>query len=137
VDTCKKYNTPGSCYGLFSKIKVFIRSFELVSASCSKSFSSLSKVKQTLFNVYQLMIRLAWADEPPLEYQDKRSWLSEVDLSLFCLIKQQIISLYGAEALLNLERKTFKILPGSESLSENQMRDLAIVSENCALFPPL
>ena len=136
VDTCKKYSAPGSCYGLFSKIRVFVQDFKLVSGDCRQEFSSLSKVRKTLFGVYGLMIRLAWGDAPPKHY-NKLAWLSTVDVSLFCVLKERIIRLYGKEALLSLERKTFKLLPGAENMNEDNIREVSLVSENCARYPPL
>ena len=136
IDTCKKYSTPGSCYGLFSKIRVFVQDFRLVSGDCRKEFSSLSKVRKTLFGVYGLMIRLAWGDTPPKHY-NKLAWLSDVDMSLFCMLKERIIYFYGRDALLNLERKTFKLLPGAENMSKNNIREMALVSENCTRYTPL
>lgn len=137
VKSCKKYNSPGSCYGLFSKIKNFIDDFKLVSIDCREGFASLSKVRSTLFEVYGLMIRIAWGQAPPTEYQDKLAWFTDVDLSLFCLIKKQILFFYGKSSLLNLERKVLKKLPGAKGMSEDSIRELALVSENCSHYPSL
>ena len=135
IQECKKYNSPGACYGLFSRIKHFIHDFKLVSKDCRQDFSSLSKVKKNLFEVYGLMVRLAWGDAPPVEYQDKMNWLSDLDISLFCLIKDQIFFFYEKSSLLNLERTIFKQLPGTENMNERRIRELAIVSENCSSYP--
>ena len=137
IENCKKYNSPGSCYGLFSRIKVFINGFKVVSVDCRNPFSSLSKVRETLFEVYSLMIRIAWGDAPSTEHQDKLNWLSDVDISLFCLIKEQILFFYGKNNLLNLEKKIFKKLPGAKGMNESRIRELALVSENCSLYPSL
>ena len=118
IESCKKYNTPGSCYGLFSKIRVFIQDFRLVSVDCRQVFSGLLKVKNALFDMYSLMIRLAWGETPPKHYS-KKGWLSDVDMSLFCLLKDKIVFFYGKEALSNLEKKTFKSLPGAENMNED------------------
>jgi len=137
VESCKKYNTPGSCYGLFSKIKTFINGFKVISVDCYPVFSGLRKVREALFEVYSLMIRIAWGDKPPLEYQDKLNWFSDVDISLFCLVKEKVLLLYGKSSLLNLERKVFKKLPGTKNMNENRIRELSIVSENCSRYPSL
>ena len=137
IENCKKYNTPGSCYSLFSKIKTFINGFKVISVNCYPVFSSLSKVREALFAIYDLMIRIAWGDKPPLEHQDKLNWFADVDISLFCLIKEKVLLFYGKNSLLNLERKVFKKLPGTENMSENRIRELSIVSENCSHYPSL
>ncbi len=137
IGNCKKYNSPGSCYGLFSRVKALIHSFKVVSVDCRNSFASLSKVRQTLFEVYSLMIRIAWGEVPPTEYQDQKNWLSDVDISLFCLIKERILFFYEKPALMNLEKKIFKRLPGTKNMSENRIRELALVSENCSNYPAM
>lgn len=137
IENCKKYNSPGSCYGLFSKIKKFINDFKLVSMDCREPFASLSKVRSTLFEVYGLMIRIAWGDAPSTERHDKLGWFTDVDVSLFCLIKEKILFLYGRESLLSLDRRVFKKLPGAKGMDEGRIREWALVSENCALYPPL
>ena len=138
IKTCKKYNnSPGRCYGLFSKTRKFIRDFRLVSHSCRKEFARLSAVKKKLFALYSLMIRLAWGDKPPLAYQDKLNWFSEADMSFFCLIKKQVLFFYGPGTMEQWEKKTFKKLPGAEGLNQLKLRELSIVSENCAHYPLL
>ena len=99
IESCKQYNSPASCYGLFFRAKKFIRDFNLVSTSCRKEFAGLSTVRKQLSSLYSLMIRLAWGDTPPLAYQDKLGWLSDVDMSLFCLIKKQGLFFYGPNTL--------------------------------------
>lgn len=137
IENCKKHNSPGSCYGLFSKTKVFINNFRVVSRDCHAIFATLPKVRDTLFAVYSLMIRIAWGDTPPIEYQDKLNWFSEVDMSFFCLLKEEILSYYGNSGLLGIEQKTFKTLPGVKDMNETRIRELAIISENCSRYPSL
>ncbi len=137
VESCKQHNSPGSCYGLFSRIKRLIHDFKVVAVQCKASFAGLSEVRKALFAVYGLMIRIAWGDEPPTAYQDKKKWLSDVDMSVFCLLKERILFFYGKEALINLEKQVFKKLPGVKSMKESRIRELALVSENCSVYPAL
>lgn len=138
IQECKNNSIPGSCYGLFSKIKKLMYDFKIVSYDCRKHFSSLSTVKNILFTVYRLMIHLAWGDKPSsTRYADKLNWLSNVDISLFCTIKKNIRDIYGNQSLLNLENTTFKQLPGSEGMSEVAIRELAIVSLVCSSYSTL
>ena len=132
IKNCKKLNSPGACYGLFSKTRVFLRDFDLVSVDCQESFAALGAVKKTLFSIYSLMIRLAWGDTPPSARTGQQlNWFSDLELNLFCSIKKQIIRLYGNEMLLSLERQTFKKLPAVENLDEMQIRERALVSQKC------
>ncbi len=135
IANCKKFSSPGSCYGLFSRARVFIHEFRLISSDCYKSFSLLGKVKNTLRSLYSLMIRLAWGDAPATEYGNKFHWLSHIDISLFCSIKEQIFILYGQSTLLSWERKIFQKLPEAKKMTESRIRELSLVSENCALYP--
>lgn len=136
IGNCKQYSSPGSCYGLFSKMRTFIGDFKLIASDCYKPFSLIPEVKGALLSVYGLMIRLAWGGEPPKHY-DKLGWFSEVDVALFCLVKKQIITLYGKEVLLGQEQRTFKKLPGAKTMSLSAIKETSIVSENCSLYPPL
>ncbi len=132
---CREGNSPGNCYELFSKTKDFIRDFKTVSLSCRDSLSSLSKVRSTLFEIYRLMIQLAWGDgSSKKDHYDKMNWLSSADVSLFCAVKENIVTFYGPATLLNLERKVFKKLPGTKRMSENRIRELALVSQDCAIY---
>ena len=137
TENCKKHNTPGSCYGLFSRIKKLIQDFRVVSRDCRESFAALSEVKKALFEVYSLIIRIAWGDKPPTAHQDKLNWLSDIDVSLFCLIKEEILFYYGKTNLLNLEKGVFKKLHGAKDMNENRIRELSLASENCSLYPIL
>ena len=138
IKQCKEYNSPGSCYGLFSRIKIFIHDFKLVSSDCSNSFSSISEVRSTLFELYDLMIRLAWGDNAPAtEHHNNLNWFSDLDIALFCLLKERMLSFYGKDSLLSLEQKVFAKLPNAKGMSKSRIRDLAIVSVNCSLYPPI
>ena len=137
LKNCKQNNSPGSCYGLFAKIKGLINDFNIISKECYKSFASLGAVKKALFDMYELLIRIAWGDAPPQEPHKKLNWLSDLDVSLFCLLKKNIKSFYGSEELLKLEKRAFKKLPGVEKISEEQVRELALVSEECSQYPAL
>ena len=132
IGSCKKLNTPGGCFGLFAKTKTFLRDFDLVSLDCKESLAALKEVKSTLFANYSLMIRLAWGDQPPdIRKGNLLNWFSSLEVSLFCSIKKQIIELYGEQQLMVLEQNTFKKLPGAENLSEDQIREVALVSRSC------
>ena len=134
LKNCKKLSSPGACYGLFAKTRVFLRDFELVSVDCREDFAELTPVKNTLFSVYSLMIRLAWGDRPPdVRQGNLLNWFSSLEISLFCTIKKHISALYGEQQLMALEQKTFKKLPGAENLNEDQIREVSLVSRNCQL----
>ena len=134
MKTCKDLAEPGACYGLFSRIKVFIRDFHVVSEDCKMELSELPAVKKTLLSVYDLMIRLAWGDEPPdVRKGQKFNWLSALDRELFCSVKQKIISLYGEQTLSAQEQKTFLQLPGADSLKTDDIQDRSLVSQYCSM----
>ena len=131
---CKKLSSPGGCYGLFARTRTFLRDFNLVSVDCKQSFVTLKEVKSTLFSIYDLMIRLAWGDRPPdVRQGNLLNWFSDLEVSLFCSIKNRIIDLYGEQQLMTLEQNTFKKLPGVENLNEGQIREVALVSRNCQM----
>jgi len=132
LKSCKELSSPGGCYGLFHRARVFLRDFDLVSVDCKESFVALKEVKDTLFVIYDLMIRLAWGDQPPDVCEGNLlNWFSSLEVSLFCSVKNHIINLYGEQQLMVLERNTFKKLPGAGNLSEDEIREVALVSQSC------
>ncbi len=134
VEHCKKGNSPGNCYGLFSKTKELIHDFQVVSASCRSELSSLTEVRATLFQIYNLMIRLAWGAEPVKNHYNKLSWFSVADISLFCSLKEVILTFYGKDALFQMEQKTLKRLPGAKKMNPTAIFELSLVSQNCSIY---
>ena len=131
IKDCKKYNNPGSCYTLFAKVKHFLKDFRKISPECYKYALALARIKKTLLEIYDLLIRIAWGDAPPTQYHNKLSWLGVADVQFFCTLKAHIIDLYGKEQLRLKELSVLKKLPGAANLSENSIRELSIVSEKC------
>ena len=134
ITKCKTGNSPGNCYELFLKTKNFLQDFKTVSFSCRSGLASLNEVKSTLFDIYSLMIRLAWGDGSSIDYYNNIGWLLPADISLFCNLKENIMIFYGQQALLHLEQSTFKKLPNTKKKSEKKIRELSLVSKNCEVY---
>ena len=135
INECKTYSSPGSCYGLFAKVRVFINDFSTVSQDCYENFSTLSEVRKTLFNIYDLMIRLAWGEAPSEVDYDKLNWLSIADVAVFCSVKESALDIYGETLLKEWETKVFQKLPGVETMDFNSAWEMSLVSENCNQYP--
>ena len=134
IQECRKKSSPGSCYQMFAKARRLVNDFNIVSVECTKGLGQVSQVRKVLFQVYDLMIRLAWQKPSSHEVPVKLNWLTEADVDLFCRLKQISEDLYGPATLSQWEQKVFKKLPDTNTLSEDQIRDRSLVSENCVIL---
>lgn len=142
-DHCKITNNPGGCYELFQEMKVLLYDLGTLSSECSGPLGAVPEHKRALWDVTELLIRLAWGDKPPESYHAKFGWLDTADVSLYCRLKERIIAFYGdaawtrfREPYLNPKNQNnVKELPGSKDMTRNQIWDMSLLSENCARYP--
>jgi hypothetical protein len=135
VDHCKTTNNPGGCYELFQESKMMLKDLHSVPSDCAGRVGAIDEVNKALWEVNDLILRLAWGEKPPGTYHEKFGWLDTSDISLFCELKQQIIDSYGVSAWESFREKTFRDLPGAKDMSRNDVWDMSIISENCAKYP--
>jgi len=64
IEECKGNNSPGSCYGLFSRTRRLVKDFHSISQECLQDLARLKELRKNIFSIYDLMIRLAWGEAP-------------------------------------------------------------------------
>jgi hypothetical protein len=134
-DNCKVTNQPGGCYELFREMKRLLEDLSNLSRECGAELGAVAEHKKALWDVMDLLLRIAWGTQPPGAYHAKFGWLDTADISLFCSLKNRITTFYGELAWSTFREKMMKELPGAKDLAREQVWDLSLFSENCSRYP--
>ena len=134
IEYCRSSNRAGGCYEFFFNLRDMLRSFHTVSNECKKSVGGSSEVRVALWEIVELMVRIAWGGTPPRGIYDKYSWMDTSDMNLFCNIKQLIKDLYVDKNWVEFRERMIKELPGADQLSRQRTWELMILSDDCAQF---
>ncbi len=132
---CKRTNAPGGCYELFQEMKVLLYDLSTLSSECAGALGSVTEHKKVLWEVTEMMVRMAWGEAPPTAYHAKFGWLDTADISLYCKLKMRITAFYGEPAWNAFREKMMKELPGAKDVPRNTVWDMSIFSENCSRYP--
>lgn len=134
-DRCKSTNTPGGCYELFQGVKILLEDLTTVASDCASDVGGIKEVKTALWEMADLLVRLAWGEKPPSSYQSKFGWLDTADITLFCKLRDHIVRAYGEPAWAAFREKTMSDLPGAKDMTRTQVWEFVLFSENCTRFP--
>ncbi|NJL25126.1 MAG: hypothetical protein HC902_08090 [Calothrix sp. SM1_5_4] len=134
-DRCKMTNNPGGCYELFQRMKGFLDGIGTLPSECSASAGRVSEYKRALWETSELIVRLAWGEQPPTAYHAKFGWLDTADVALYCRLKYRISQVYGEAAWNDFRERMMRELPGAKDLPRNQVWEMSLFSENCARYP--
>lgn len=132
---CKVTNNPGGCYELFQEMKTLLYDLSTLSSECAVPLGAVAEHKKAIWEVEELLIKLAWGETPPTAYHAKFGWLEIADVSLYCSLKAKIVAFYGEPAWNSFRERMMKDLPGAKDLPRNQVWDMSLFSENCARYP--
>jgi hypothetical protein len=134
-DLCRDSNNPGGCYEYFSLVRNLLRDLEAFPEECSTTPRKISEVDFVLKKTMEMMVRIAWGEQPPTAYHAKFNWLDTADIALYCKIKSYFIRIYGNPSWDAFQNKLMLDLPGAKDLPRNQIWDMSLFSENCARYP--
>ena len=158
IKLCRETNSPGGCYKLFFQLNRLLKNFYLVSPRCfsrlsqvqltkqsrfkkanltaeeKKELNKKSSVKEVLFQGVELMVFLAWRESVLSGKVSKFNWLGPADITLFCSLKETIISFYGRDSLKSFENQLVEKLSSRQKTPSQEIRRRSILSENCALY---
>jgi hypothetical protein len=134
-DLCKSTNNPGGCLELFQETKILLHDLSTLTRECGPVAGGLKEIKRALWETMDLLLRLAWGENPPEAYHSKFGWLDTADISLYCKLKGAIQNLYGEPQWTAFREKMMKDLPGAKALPRNQVWDMSLFSENCNRYP--
>lgn len=118
LENCKRYNSSGACFELFSLMRKLVRDLNAAPQECLAPFGEIAEVKTALYQGQQLIAQIAWGDRPPDVGVSKFSWLEAPDLSLYCQLKRTFLKTYGEEAWEKFRMDTQKTLPGEAPVLE-------------------
>jgi len=131
---CANTNSAGGCYELFAQLRLFIQETSMVRADCNDKFKNEKVVKQALLNSYDLIVRLAWGDSPPVEAYVKAGWYDDSEIILFCDIQKQIKTFFGEDYITKLNASYIETLPGAEELDRNEAWSRMLLSVSCSSY---
>lgn len=132
LSRCQEANGPGGCYELFQHLKQFNHDLNAVPEQCQSSVGSISEVSKIFNKSLSLFIQLAWGMQPPLSANLKQGWLDQSEIYLFCLVKGDLIRLYGDETWKQITERALKNLPESKNITDKQMLfQLTLASQSC------
>ena len=130
MEYCRTTNSSGGCFELFSKSKVFISDLRKLSSKCALKVKTELEVKGLLWKLTELMIYLAWGEKAPESDYEKRSWLDNEDMHLFCLFRRQL-QFFFPEEWRKFKRDILLKLPESKSLKRKDILKRTILSYRC------
>ena len=130
VEDCKKNNTPGGCYTLFSHVHKLIQSFRTVDSRCHADLTRTPEIKKSLFDAYKLFVAISWGEGPTDSLSNPLAWLSRNDVRTFCQVQNQVSHYYGESMITQLDRQ---VLDGLESAKDiNVLKKFSVLSESCS-----
>ena len=132
-DYCLQSNSTGGCYDLFRRLIIFERQLRTLPAQCG-SHEGVQAFQSWLVKGISLMARIAWGEKPPETIYEKKGWLEEDQLALFCRMKREYKRLYGKSEWGRLRDGTLMKLPGAESLTRKDKWEKSIFSFPCRGF---
>lgn len=117
-ESCQQGNSAGSCFEYFSILRKAAREIRNFSSNCRTDLLGISEINKSLRDGVTLMTKMAWGSRPPEPGMARFGWLSDSELSLFCMIRDVYIQSYGEETWNGIRENIFKELPGEPPLSK-------------------
>lgn len=110
--SCQVGNSAGSCYEYFTILKSIAVDIGKVSSECYAQMFELPDVQKALTDGVEVMARIAWGPEPPALWWNRKGWLQDSELAVFCRIKNIYIRAHGQEGWDELRKSVFSKFPG-------------------------
>lgn len=95
---CIRSNSLGGCSVFFERLLKLEKQMRKIPDNCS-AHPLIGEIKKWHFNGMDLMARVAWGDAKPEYPYERKGWLDEKNLAMFCRLKKQVRRLYGNEEL--------------------------------------
>ncbi len=152
-EACQFGNSAGACFEYFSVLKRFVKDLRNIPDNCGVLTFKEAEVSKALTQGVQIMLRVAWGDQPPADFQSKNNWLESADLALFCSLRDQWVRLKGKESWDEFRVQAAQILPAepakfedgkctncesrataAQKLSSDEIWKLSLFSTRCDLY---
>ena len=127
---CLKSNSTGGCYDLFRRLIIFERQVRTLPTQCG-DHEGVQAFRSWLIKGVVLMSKIAWGEEPPKTLYEKKGWLEEDQVALFCRMKREYGRLYGKAAWNKLRDGALQQLPQAKSLTRKDLWEKSLFSLPC------
>ena len=134
LEACRFDGRPGSCYDLFDSLNRLTRELSIVTNECVGKLASIPQIQKALWEGTETMVKLAWGEKSPESFQERKGWLSEADISLFCKMQNQIIRADWQSRWNAFREKQFKVLPGADQFARNDAWGRMLFSIRCESY---
>ena len=131
-ESCQNSNNPGGCVALFNGVNELVDSLKTIPGDCALSFCKKKEFNEALWETLDILVRIAWGDQPPSDIYEKTSWLNHSHFSLFCQIKQTLIDCHGEKRWKKVQEETLNSLPGIEGMDRRDIWRLTLLSTDCS-----
>lgn len=149
---CKDGNSPGACYEYVRALRSVAKGISDSSYECREEIYSQDEIKNAMIQGVQLLAVMAWGEQAPeTSGNEKLGWLSEFEISTYCLLKESILGAGGEEEWATVRLSVLKILPAErldsmsaqagalrkkalESMSEQDVFSKSLFSVRCENF---
>ena len=129
---CLNSNSSGGCYDMFKRLHFFEKQIRTLPEECGSAEVSIS-LKKALEKGLRLFVKIGWGGSPPKNKYNKRAWLDDIEIGLYCRLKRQYQRLYGKNTWNAFAWAVITTLPKIETLKENKREiwDRTLFSQNC------
>ena len=127
---CMEANSPGGCYDIFERLRFFEKQVRTIPSSCG-GHKSVEKMLKALEKGIKLIVQIGWGEAPPETLFEKRAWMTNADLGLFCRMKREHIRLFGKKRWMAFREHVMAGLPEAQTMSRKQRWEKSLFSFPC------
>ncbi len=131
---CRNGNSLGACQDLFNGVLKLTGDIESSNPECLAELSKVKDIKKAFRDTQDLMVELAWGNQPPESTYEKFSWLDNNHMFLFCKLTGLRTKSEGKDAWEKWREKTMLSLPNPSNLSRADVWRRSIFSASCSTF---
>jgi len=111
-EACQLGNSAGSCYEYFQVLTKIAYDVGRASSECVTQLFEINEVTAAMNDGVELMVRLAWGNQPPEPGYSRFGWMQDSEVATFCRLEGVYIRAKGQDAWNQLRTKVTAKLPG-------------------------
>lgn len=115
---------------MLTRLKFFEKQIRTIPKECG-AHPSIGKVQGALEKGIKLIAKIGWGAKPPETLFDKKAWLDETDLALFCRLKREHRRLFGKQRWQGFRESVIMILPEANKLPRKKRWEKSLFSYPC------
>lgn len=117
---CQYGNSPGACFPYFNDLRKILDALNQASDECRGEFSHAEDIYPVLSNGIEVIVRLAWGEEPPVSEASRQGWLQDTELSLFCGLNKFVRQNWEEEEYQGLQLRILSHLPAAKIAADKR-----------------